>query len=85
MTTRVEESVKFVGAANEVLEDLCVLPDGFVLGEEVYTAGVFLGSFDGARVDRGLAALGGNDDNFGLRGKDIVGVSELGLDLLRLN
>lgn len=80
MAARVEHGVELARARDQVGELVGVLPDVLLLGEEGLAYGVVLAGVQGGRVERGLAAVGGGDDQLGLRVQDVEGVGELGLD-----
>lgn len=80
VTARVEDGVELGRTTAELLDGGGVLPQGLLVLEEGHGDGVFLGEFDGALVERGGAALGGDDGDLDvLLGEDVVGVGEFRL------
>lgn len=81
-----EHRLEVPGLAGEGGERDRVLPEGFVLGEEVLGDFVFGGLRDGLWLEGGEAAFGRGDGDVGVRGEDGVGVGELRLvDVLDLS
>lgn len=80
MAAGVEDGVELGRAAAKLLDGGRVLPQGLLVLEEGHGDGVFLGELDGALVERGGAALGGDDGELDVvLGEDVVGVGEFGL------
>lgn len=85
MATREEDGVKLGRAAAEFLDGGGVLPESLLVLEEGHGDGVFLGELDGALVERGGAALGGDDGDLDvLLGENLVRVGEFGLLRVRV-
>lgn len=75
-----EDGVELGGAAAELLDGGGVLPQGLLVFVEVHGDGVVLGALEGAVVERGDTALGGDDGDLDvLLGEEVVGVGEFRL------
>lgn len=80
VAAREEDGVELGRAAAEFLDGGGVLPQGLLVLVEGHGDGVVLGALEGALVERGGAALGGDDGELDvLLGEDVVGVGEFRL------
>lgn len=79
MAADVEDSVELGDLGGDIGQLDGVGPESLLLFQELGRGGVALEHLHGAGVERGLATLGGGDDQLGLLMENFPGVSELGL------
>ena len=79
MPTNIENRIKLPRLGNDLMQLMRVRPQVLVLLQELLGDFILLSGLDGCRVQRGLAALGRCDGQFGLGVQDLVGMGEFGL------